>query len=95
MLIFDRIYGTIYKDLKFNNIGVRQHFIKEVCYMDKKNSNVSQSNELGINLWYQPEDSSYYDRKRDEQGEVPGRSMEQAKLAFERKYGISLSESKK
>lgn len=60
--------------------------------MDKHNSNIFQNNELGVSLWEQPEESTYYDRKMDLQGEVPGCSMEEANDAFERKYGISLLE---
>lgn len=58
--------------------------------MDQNNSHEFQNNELNISLWDPPEASTYYDRKTDLQGEVPGCSMEQAKEAFKRQYGISL-----
>ena len=59
--------------------------------MDKDKSNVSSSNYLNISLWEPPEESTYYDRKMDLQGEVPGASLEEAKKTYKRKYGISLS----
>ena len=44
-----------------------------------------------ISLWEQEENqSTYYDRKLDLQGEVPGRSLEEARAAFQRKYGLDL-----
>lgn len=57
--------------------------------MYKHNLNDFQKNE-SVRLWEQPEESTYYDRKMDLQGEVPGCSMEEARDDFERKYGISL-----
>lgn len=40
-------------------------------------------------LWEQKDnDSTYYDRELDLQGEVPGRSLEEAKEAFRKKYGV-------
>lgn len=41
-----------------------------------------------IKLWDEPKESTFYDREMDLQGEVPGVSMEEAKIAFEDKYGI-------
>lgn len=44
-----------------------------------------------ISLWEQEDDeSTYYDRRLDLQGEVPGCSLDEAKKAFEEKYGIRL-----
>lgn len=44
-----------------------------------------------ISLWEQEDDeSTYYNRKLDLQGEVPGCSLDEAKKAFEEKYGIRL-----
>ena len=43
-----------------------------------------------ITLWDSPEESTYYDRQTDLQGEVPGASLEEAKEAYEKKYGIKL-----
>lgn len=58
--------------------------------MDKDNSTVLLSNQSSISLWDPPEESTYYDKKMDLQGEVPGCSMEEAKIAFKQKYRISL-----
>lgn len=63
---------------------------KDICYMDKDKSNVYSSNYLSISLWDPPEESTYYDRKMDFQGKVPGSSLEEAKKNYEREYGISL-----
>lgn len=57
--------------------------------MDKEKYNVFASE--SISLWDPPEESTYYDRKMDLQGEVPGCSMEEARDAFKRKYGILLA----
>ena len=57
--------------------------------MDKDKSNVFSSNYLSISLWEPPEESTYYDRRMDLQGEVPGSSIEEAKKTYARKYGIS------
>lgn len=46
---------------------------------------------VGISLWEQEDNkSTYYDRKLDTQGVVPGHTMEEAKKAYEQKYGIRL-----
>lgn len=58
--------------------------------MDKVDSNVFSNNQTSISLWEQPEESTYYDRKMDLQGEVPGGSIEEAKNAFDHNYGTSL-----
>lgn len=48
---------------------------------------------INRHIWEQkPNDSRYYDRKLDTQGTVPGISMEEAIKAFEKKYGVSLSQ---
>ncbi len=53
--------------------------------MEKK-INTSE-NHFNIPLWEQkPNDSTYYDRELDQQGIVPGRSYEEAKAAFKKKY---------
>ena len=62
--------------------------------MKKENSlnllNNTKSYE-SISLWEQDNDeSTYYDRRLDLQGEVPGCSLDEAKKAFEEKYGIRL-----
>lgn len=57
--------------------------------MNKERVNVFPSESL--KLWDPPEESMYYDIKMDLQGEVPGCSLEEARKAFENKYGISLS----
>ncbi len=54
--------------------------------MNNDNSNIF-SNQSGISLWDPPEESTYYDRKMDLQGEVPtSGSMEEAKMLFKCKY---------
>ena len=62
--------------------------------MKKENSSTLLSNAEGymsISLWELHDDeSTYYDRRLDLQGEVPGCSLEEAKKAFEEKYGIKL-----
>lgn len=62
--------------------------------MKKENSSTLLSNTEGymsISLWDQDDDeSTYYDRRLDLQGEVPGCSLKEAKKAFEEKYGIKL-----
>lgn len=79
--------------MKVNNIGVCQHFIKEVCYMDKdKSISLWEEPAESISLWEEPEESTYYDRRVDLQGEVPGCSLKEARDAYEREYGISLPE---
>ena len=62
--------------------------------MKKENSLTFLNNEEryeSISLWEQEDDeSTYYDRRLDLQGEVPGGSLDEAKKAFEEKYGIKL-----
>lgn len=62
--------------------------------MKKENSLTSLNNTKryeGTSLWEQDNDeSTYYDRKLDLQGEVPGCSLEEAQKAFEEKYSIRL-----
>lgn len=62
--------------------------------METTSSSIPLDNMEGyknITLWDQEENqSTYYDRKLDLQGEVPGRSLEEAKTAFQKKYGLKL-----
>lgn len=62
--------------------------------MKKKNSSTLLGNAEGyvsIPLWEQEDNkSTYYDRRLDLQGRVPGHSLEEAKRAYEKEYGIRL-----
>lgn len=59
--------------------------------MKTRNSSIPLGNTEGykdISLWEQEENlSTYYDRRLDLQGEVPGRSLKEAREAFRKKYG--------
>ena len=62
--------------------------------MKKENSSTLLSNTEGyvnIPLWEQEDNqSTYYDRKLDLQGKVPGHSLEEAREAYKKKYGTGL-----
>lgn len=62
--------------------------------MNKDNLSILFNDEggyVGIPLWEQEDNkSTYYDRKLDTQGVVPGHSMEEAKKIYEEKYGVKL-----
>ena len=46
---------------------------------------------VNIPLWEQEDNqSTYYDRKLDLQGKVPGHSLEEAREAYKKKYGVGL-----
>lgn len=54
--------------------------------MDKNKNEVVSDSYVSIDLWDPPTESTYYDRKMDLQGVVPGSSIEEAKNIYERKY---------
>lgn len=78
----------------FNPIGARQHFIKEVYYMNTNNElpfDLPPDCEgyLNIPIFEGPKYSNFYDREVDQQGIVPGRTFEEAEAAFLSKFQIS------
>lgn len=64
--------------------------------MARKNFSVPMDGNGGYvnkSIWDQePNKITYYDRKLDSQGTVPGPTLEEAEAAFEEEYGVSLSQ---